>query len=79
MATSRFFFTLVLCAVKKFAHSWLVWFSGLSVDLQTKGHQFDFLVRAHAQGAGQVPIWGHVRGNHGVSLPLSPSLPLSLK
>ena len=46
------------------------------------------LIRAHAWVAGQVPGWGHVRGNQlmflshiNVSLPLflPPSLPLSLK
>ena len=44
--------------------AWLVWLSGLSAGLQTKGSLIQFPVRAHAWVAGQVPSWGHVRGNH---------------
>ena len=61
---------------------WLVWLSGLSGSLRTKGLPVQFLVRADAWVVGQVPSWGHVRGNQSymdVSLPLSPSLPLFLK
>ena len=41
---------------------WLVWLSGLSAGLQTKGSPVRFPVRAHAWDAGQVPSWGHKRG-----------------
>ena len=59
---------------------WVVWLSGLSAGLQTKGSLVQFLVRAHAWVAGQVPSEGHVRGNHTLMfLSLSPSLSLSLK
>ena len=34
---------------------WLVWLTGLSAHLQTKGSSVQFLVRAHAWVAGQVP------------------------
>ena len=43
---------------------WLVWLSGLSVSLRTKGSLVQFPVRAHAWVAGQVPCGGHVRDNH---------------
>ena len=42
---------------------WLVWLSGLNPGLQTKESPVQFLVRAHALVAGQVPGWGHGRGN----------------
>ena len=59
---------------------WLVWLSGMSTGLQTKGSQVQFPVRAHAWVVGQVPSRGSVRGNHTLMFPpLSPSLPLSLK
>ena len=32
--------------------------------LQTKGSPVRFPVRAHACVVGQVPSWGHMRGNH---------------
>ena len=55
---------------------WLVWLSGLSTGLQTKGLLVRFPVRAHAWVAGQVPSRGHVRGNHTLMfLSLSFSLP----
>ena len=58
---------------------WLVWLSGLSAGLQTKGSPVWFPVRAHAWVAGWVPSRGHMRGNHtmmflSLSFPL-PSLP----
>ena len=57
-----------------------LWLRGLSASLRTKGSLVWFPVRAHAWVAGQVPRRGWVRGNHiDVSLPFSPSLPLSLK
>ena len=43
---------------------WLVWLSGLSASLQTKGSQVRFPVRAHAWVVGQVPSSRHMRGNH---------------
>ena len=59
--------------------AWLVWLSGLSVGLQTRGSPVWFHVRAHAWVAGQGPSIGCVRGNQALmfSLALSPSLPLS--
>ena len=43
---------------------WLVWLSGLSTGLRTKGLLVRFPVRAHAWVVGQVPSRGPVRGNH---------------
>ena len=43
---------------------WLVWLSGLSAGLQTKGSLVQFPVRARAWVAGQVPSKGHMRCNH---------------
>ena len=58
---------------------WLVWLSGLSGSLQTKGLLVRFPVRAHDWVAGQVPRGGRMRGNHTLMfLFLSPSLPHSL-
>ena len=59
---------------------WLVWLSGLSAGLQTKGSLDRFPVRAHAWAAGQVPSRGCWRGNHTLmflSLSFSLSSPLS--
>ena len=60
--------------------------SGFGASLQTERSPVQFLARAHAWVAGQVLSWGHVRGNGwmylshiDVSLPLTPSSPLSLK
>ena len=50
--------------LKKISALWLVWLSGLSASLQTKGLLVQFPVRAHAWIVGQVPSGGHVRGNH---------------
>ena len=59
--------------------SWLVWLSGLSIDLQTKGLGVQFPVRAHAWVEGQVPSRGCTRSNHTLMfLSLSFSLPSSL-
>ena len=54
----------------------LVWLSGLSAGLRTKGSLVQFPVRAHAWVAGQVPSGGvHERQPHtDVSLPLFPSV-----
>ena len=47
--------------------------------LRTKGSPVQFPVGAHAWVAGQVPQWGHVRGNHALMfLSLSFSLPFPL-
>ena len=55
---------------------WLVWLSGLSAGMHTKGSWVQFPVRAHAWVAGQVPSMGHARGNHTLMfLSLSFSLP----
>ena len=57
-----------------------MWLSGWSAGLWTKGSLVRFPVRAHAWVVGRVPSRGHSRGNHtDVSLPLSPTLPCSLK
>ena len=59
---------------------WLVLLSGLSASLKTKGSRVQFLVRARAWVAGQVPSRGRARGNHTLMfLSLSPFLPLCLK
>ena len=65
---------------KNMVQPWLVWLSGLSAGLPTKGSLVQFPVKAHAWVAGQVPSRGHVKGNHTMMfLPLSFSLlsPLS--
>ena len=54
----------------------LLWLSGLSAGHEPKGPRFDF---PSGGVVGQVPIWGHARGNQFMFLSLSPSLPLSLK
>ena len=57
---------------------WLVWLSGLSDSLLTKGSLVRFPVRARDRVVGQVPSWKHTRGNYTLMFPsLSPSLPLS--
>ena len=67
--------------LREMVSSWLVWLSGLSAGLQSKGSLVRFPVRAHTWVAGQVPGRGHARGNHTLmSLSLSFSLsPLCLK
>ena len=60
--------------------TWLVWLSGLSASLRTKGSPVQFLIRAHTWVAGQVSSRGHGRGNHTLmflSFPFSLSSPLS--
>ena len=58
---------------------WLVWLSGLSAHLGTKGSPVEFPVRAHDWVVGQGPSGGmHERQPHiDVSLPLSLPFPLS--
>ena len=48
-----------------------MWLSGLSAGLRTKGSLVWFPVRAHTWVAGQVPSWGHIRGNHTLISPPS--------
>ena len=71
------FMKLVQCTqlIKITAQPWLVWLSGLSASLQTKGLQFDSRSKAHACVVGQGPIAGCVRGNH--TLMFSFSSPVS--
>ena len=58
---------------------WLVWLSGLSIGLQAERLLVRFPVRAYAMVAGQVPSWGHVRGNYLMFLShINVSLPLFL-
>ena len=55
---------------------WLVWLSGLSTGLWTKGSPVQFPVRAHAWVVGQIPSWECVKGNHTLMfLSLSFSVP----
>ena len=61
---------------------WLVWLSGLSMGLRTKGLPVRFPVRAHTWVAGQVPRRGHTGGNHtlmflSLSFPPFPSLKIN--
>ena len=42
---------------------WLMWLSGLSASLQTKGLLVQFPIKTHAWVAGQGPSRGHMRGN----------------
>ena len=70
----------IFVRMKWSSQPWLVWFSGLSAGLRSKGSSVRFPVRAHAWVSGQVPSWGHERGNHTLMfLSLSPFLPLCLK
>ena len=48
--------------------AWLLWLSGLSAGLWTKGAQVQFPARAHAWVAGQVSSWGRARGNQSMFL-----------
>ena len=43
---------------------WLVWLSGLTASLQTKGLPVRFPLRAHAWVMSQVPGGKHASGNH---------------
>ena len=63
---------------RKNGQPWLVWLSALSTGLRTETLPVRFLVRAHAWVAGQVPRWGHARGNQSVYLTHDLSLPLFL-
>ena len=66
-----------------FFQPWLVWLSGLSSSLQTKGSLVQFPVRAHSYVASQVSSVGgqacERQAHIDISLPLSLSLPLCLK
>ena len=54
MESPRHIVRALLMFIEK-VEPWLVWLSGLSAGLQTKGSPVRFLVRAHAWVAGQVP------------------------
>ena len=70
---------MLLLSWKKILISpWLVWLTGLSAGLRTKGSPVRFPVRAHAWVAGQVPIRGSCERQPHIDVSLS-SLPLSLK
>ena len=73
-------YDLTTFADKKFLpHPWLLWLSGLSAGLRSERSPGPFLVRAHGWVAGQIPSWGHVRGDQSVSLSCTDvSLPFSL-
>ena len=65
--------------IKKINLPWLVWPNGSSTGLKTKGLPVRSPVRAHAWVAGQVPSWGHARGDYTLMfLSLSFSLPSPL-
>ena len=65
--------------LKKIRLFWLVWLSGLSTSLRTKGSLVRFPVRECAWVAGQVPSRACARGNHTLMfLTLSFSLPSPL-
>ena len=51
-------------AAFKILWPWLLWLSGLSAGLQTKGLLIRFLARAHAWVAGHVLSRGCMRSNH---------------
>ena len=54
---------------------WLVWLSGLSAGLRSKGSPVRFPVRAHAWVTARVPCGGHAGGNHTLLFLLSSPFP----
>ena len=48
---------------------WLVWLSGLSTGLRTKGSPVRFPGGAHVWVVGQAPSRGHTRGSHTLMFP----------
>ena len=74
--SAYFEWQLVPSIISRMLGLWLVWLSGLSADLQTKGSPVRFPVRARAWVAGQVPSRGCMRGNHTLMFLSFPS-PLS--
>ena len=64
--------------LEKDMQPWLVWLSGLSAGLRTKGLAVQFPVRAHAWVAGQVPSRVCVKGNHTLMFLTPLFLPLFL-
>ena len=65
---------------KRQHQSWLVWLSGLSAGLQTKGSLVQFPVSTQAWVVGQVPSRGRTGGNQTSMFPsVFLSLYLSLK
>ena len=79
MVAKTFLYTLQF--IRSTFVPWLVWLSGLSVGLQTKGSPVRFQVRAHAWVVGQFSSRECLSGNHTgcFSSSLSPSLFLSLR
>ena len=63
------------CYKNQFSWPWLVWLSGLSTSLWTKGSLVQLSVRAHVWIVGQVSSRGHTRGNHTLMF-FSPSFSL---
>ena len=71
--------TNIACNIKEYIKPWLLWLSGLSAGLRTKGSQVHFPVRAQVWVSGQVPSKGWVRSNNTlVFLSLSFSIPSPL-
>ena len=56
---------------------WVVWLSGLSAGLGSKGSQVWFPVRGHAWIVDRAPSGGHMRGNHTLMFLFLPPSPLS--
>ena len=75
-----FFYYNIILRIKLLLEPWLVWLSGLSAGLQTKGSPVQLPVRAQAWVVDWFPSEGQVgkRQLHiDVSLPLSLPSPLS--
>ena len=66
-------------SVKTLLKPWLVWLSGLSASLRTKGSPFRFSVRAHARVVSQVPSGRqpHIDVSLPLFLPPFPSLKIN--
>ena len=79
LGTPAVWYCLYVKTKKKLNLPWLVWLSGLSTGLWTKGSWVWFPVIVHAWAVGQVCSMGHVRGNHTLMfLSLSFSFPSPL-
>ena len=57
---------------------WLVWLSGLSTDLRTKGLPVQFPAKGTCLCCRPGPSWGHARDNHTLMFPSPLFLPLFL-
>ena len=65
--------------IRKTVPLWLVWLSGMSAGLWTKGSRVQLPIRAHTWVVGQVPSRGCTRGKHTLMfLSLSFSFPSPL-